>query len=297
MISDTVTVKAGAAWGSASFNLARFYGVNAHVLKAVTPASGGLNGLSMVKVFNYNVGVPSSWPGPPPGQNQPVPAGANALVCFLPPPAQLLAGQLDGQLRAFLSGAAPGSWLTANQEANDPSNQFWSQPGVSKPSDLQNVHGYLRDFCAKWAPQVVYGQDFGSSPIYGAGQDCTQYTVPGLGFYSFDAYDRPTQNASGQWVSKFTAAQVFAGMDQIRAKFPDANLAVTETNTQRVTLDPESAGQWFLDVATVAENHGCIAYLTWWGPPGTSNPDWQKIEFTAGAPYVAALNQIAGQFS
>lgn len=297
MIAYTVTVRAGAAWSRASFNTARFYGVNAHVLKAVTPASGGLSGINFVKVFNYNVGVPSSWPGPPPGQNQPVPGPDGALVCFLPPPGPLLAGQLDGQLRAFLAGAQPGTWLTAWQEGNDPSNGFWSQPGASRPSDLANVHAYLRDFCAAHAPQVAYGQDFGSSPIYGAGQDCTKYTVPGLAWYSFDGYDRPAQDASGQWVSRFTAAEVFAGMGQIRAKWPKANLAVTETNTQRVTEDPASAGQWFLDVAQVAKQHDCLLFCTWWGPVGTSNPEWQKIQFTPGAPYVSALNQIATQFA
>jgi hypothetical protein len=155
------------------------------------------------------------------------------------------------------------------------------------------MHAYLRDFCAKNAPHVLYGADIGSSPIYGAGQDCTQYVPPGLAWYSFDGYDRPKQDATGKWVSKYTAAQVFAGLGQIRAKWPAAPVAITETNTQRVTLDPASAGAWFTGVYAVAKQYQCVTYATWWGPPGTSNTDWQKIQFSAGAPYVSALNAIA----
>lgn len=284
-IRDRVTGRTAAV--SAPFSVRRLYGVNAHVLGTVTPS---LTGISFAKMFAYDVGVPASWPGTP---QQAVPPGARSLVCFLPPPAALLAGLLDTQLAAWLAGAPHGTWVTAWQEANDPSNPIWQQPGVATPADVGAVHAYLRDWCAGNAPHVVYGQDFGSSPIYSAGQDCTAYTVPGLRFYSFDGYDRPKLDSSGRWVSPYTAAQVFAGFGQIRAKWPQAALAVTETNTQRVTKDPASAGAWFEAVYAVAQQYGCALWCTWWGPPGTSNPDWQKIEFTAGAPYVSVLNGIA----
>jgi hypothetical protein len=70
-------------------------------------------------------------------------------------------------------------------------------------------------------------------------------------------------------------------------------VAITETNTQRVTEDPASAGDWFAAAYNVATHYGCSVYATWWGPPATTNPDWQKIQFTPGAPYVASLNAIA----
>jgi hypothetical protein len=290
MATTAITVTAGTATATASLKVCRLYGVNAHVISAVTPA---LSGVSFVKLFNYAPGVPASWPGPPASQNQPVPAGARVLVCFMPSPTDLLAGKLDAQLTAWLAGAPAGAWLTAFQESNDPSNGIWSLPGIKTPADVASVHAYMRDFCAAHAPHVVYGQDFGSSPVYGAGQDCTAYTVPNLGFYSFDGYDRPAQNAAGQWVSKYSAAQVFAGLGQIRAKWPNALLAITETNTHRVTQDPSTAGQWFTDVYAVAKSYKCVAFSTWWGPPGTTEAEWKLIEFSAGAPYVSALNQIA----
>jgi hypothetical protein len=292
MTANQVTVTAGNATATGSFSVRRGYGVNAHVISA-TAVKGGLTGITFVKLFNYTPGVPTSWPGPPASQNQPVPAGAQVLVCFMPPPADLLAGKLDAQLKTWLAQAPAGAWLCAWQEGNDPSNPIWQQPGITKPADVAAVHGYLRNCCAAHAPQVVYGQDFGSSPIYGAGQDCTAYTVPNLGFYSFDGYDRPAKNSAGVWVSKYSAAQVFAGLGQIKAKWPNARVAITETNTQRVTEDPASAGAWFTDVYAVACKYGCSVYATWWGPPSSANPDWQKIEFTPGAPYVSALNAIA----
>ncbi len=272
---------------SVPFSVRRMYGTNAHVLSTVTPS---LTGITAVKMFVYNMGVPTSWPGTP---QQPAPAGAHTLVCFLPPPADLLAGRLDAQLRAWLTGAPRGTWVTAWQEANDRSNPFWAQPGVTGPATLASVHAYLRDFCAANAPHIVYGQDFGSYPVYTQGQDCTTYTCPALGFYSFDGYDRPAQDPSGRWVSPYTAAQVFAGLGQIKDRWPAATVAITETNTQRVTEDPASAGQWFQAVYQVAQQYHCVLFCTWWGPPGTTNTDWQKIEFTATAPYVATLNQIA----
>src|SRR5690348_14810096 len=108
MTAYPVTVTAGTATATASLSVRRAFGVNAHVLTTVT-AKGGLTGISAVKVFNYTPGVPATWPGPPASQNQPVPAGAQAVVCFMPPLQDLLAGNLDGQLRAWLAQAPPGA--------------------------------------------------------------------------------------------------------------------------------------------------------------------------------------------
>lgn len=291
MTAYPITVTAGGATAKASFSVRRGYGVNAHVY-TTTSAKGGLTGVSFVKVFNYTPGVPSSWPGPPAGQNQPVPPGAQVLVCFMPPLADLLAGKLDAQLKAWLAQAPAGSWVTAYQESNDPSNGFWQQAGASQGS-LLAMHTYLQDFCAASAPHVSYGADIGSSPIYGAGQDCTAWVPAGLGWYSFDGYDRPVKDSSGVWVSKYTAAQVFAGIGQVKAKWPDARVAITETNTYRVTQDPASAGAWFTAAYEVGKQYGCSVFSTWWGPANTTNADWKLITFEAGAPYVAALNAIA----
>ena len=92
-------------------------------------------------------------------------------------------------------------------------------------------------------------------------------------------------------------AEVFAGFAQIRAKWPAAPLAVTETNTQRVTQDPTSAGAWFDAAYAVAKQYGCLLFCSWWGPPASTDPNWKLIEFSAGAPYVGAINKIAADIA
>src|SRR5262249_53384721 len=90
--------------------------------------------------YNY---IPQHWP--------PGPTVSHAPVPLRPGPADLLAGKLDRQIRAFLATAPPGSDLTTWHEAGN----LAGYPGYLTPATMRRVHTHMHRLCQR--TNVRYG--------------------------------------------------------------------------------------------------------------------------------------------
>lgn len=270
-VTVTDPASGGSATATATCSVRIPFGVNTAAYGIVSPS---LSGVSFTKSFadtGLTNGVPAKWPGNP---KYSLPAGTTTLACFRPDPQMTISGQLDSLLTAFIKQAPAGSWLTAWQEANDPGNSYWSQPGASV-SQLVTMHAYLHALVKKTSPAVLYGEDLGTYPVYAQGQDITSYTCPGLDWYSLDGYDPK---------GTFTPEAVFGKAWQgILAAAPGARPAITETNSADTT------GAWFTACwEWLSANRG-VLFSTFWNGPA------QKYLYDPSAGYVAALQAISDE--
>jgi hypothetical protein len=125
---------------------------------------------------SLNGPIPAAWPT--------TPAGVTGFYTIYPNPDQLLAGQLDDTLRAFIGSAPPqGGVLTAYAEADGdaPNGGQFAPLGLTK-AKLAQVHDYLQALCR--GSRVRYG-----AVVCGTGLDQVLFCPPGLDFYALDWYD------------------------------------------------------------------------------------------------------------
>ena len=116
---------------------------------------------------SVNGPIPAAWPT--------TPAGVTGFYTIYPNPGQLLAGQLDQALRAFIDSApTQGGVLTAYAEADgDAANGGQFAPlGLTRARLLQ-VHAHLQALCR--GSRVKYG-----AVICGTGLDQVLFCPPGL---------------------------------------------------------------------------------------------------------------------
>jgi hypothetical protein len=172
---------------------------------------------------SVNGPIPAAWPT--------TPAGVTGFYTIYPNPDQLLAGQLDETLCAFI-GSAPsqGGVLTAYAEADGDAAQSgqFAPLGLTKAKLLQ-VHTYLLALCR--GSRVKYG-----AVICGTGLDQVLFCPPGLDFYALDWYDNwnpPPIRALNAWREN---------LEQHVQKSP--MLAIAETNSNV----PAHRPSWFATV-------------------------------------------------
>ena len=132
---------------------------------------------------SINGPIPAAWPT--------LPAGKVGFYTIYPNPTQLLAGDLDAQLKAFI-GSAPeqGGVLTAYAEADasyGEGGQF-AAVGLTQAT-LCRVHAHLQALCK--GTRVKYGAVF-----CGVGPESVAFAIPGLDFYALDWYDTWSRRCS-----------------------------------------------------------------------------------------------------
>jgi hypothetical protein len=222
---------------------------------------------------SVNGPIPAAWPT--------TPAGVTGFYTIYPNPDQLLAGQLDETLRAFIGSAPPqGGVLTGYAEADgDVANggQFASL-GLTKAKLLQ-VHAHLQALCR--GSRVKYG-----AVVCGTGLDQVLFCPPGLDFYALDWYDNwnpPLIRALNAWRENL-----------VQHVQESPVLAIAETNSNV----PAQRPSWFATVygwlaGYSAENGGrALGYWSYWrtdaGVGSLSGP-WLPDD----AATIAALTRIA----
>jgi hypothetical protein len=197
---------------------------------------------------SVNGPIPATWPA--------LPAGKVGFYTIYPNPAQLLAGQLDAQLNAFIASApVQGGVLTAYAEADaSPGAGGQFAPAGLAQDTLFRVHAHLHALCA--GSRVKYGAVF-----CGVTPQSVGFAVPGLDFYALDWYDtwEPSLfEALNQWRVSVCAIQ------------PSPVLAIAETNSKVPARRP----YWFSAVFSwlksyQLETHGLtLGYWTYWNPTG-----------------------------
>ena len=197
---------------------------------------------------SINGQIPPAWPT--------LPAGKVGFYTIYPNPTQLLSGQLDAQLKAFI-GSAPeqGGVLTAYAEADASygSGGQFAAVGLTQAT-LYRVHAHLQALCV--GTRVQYGAVFcGVTPASVA------FAIPGLDFYALDWYDTwnpPLFEALEQWSSNVSALQ------------PSPMLAIAETNSNAEARRPYwfSAVFGWLKSYQLAHPGRALGYWSYWADGG-----------------------------
>jgi hypothetical protein len=192
--------------------------------------------------------IPAAWPT--------LPAGKVGFYTIYPNPTQLLAGELDTQLKAFIGSVpAQGGVLTAYAEADadyGKGGQF--APAGLTQDLLYQVHAHLHNLC-KGTP-VKYGAVF-----CGVTQQNVAFAIPGLDFYALDWYDSWTPvlfEGLNEWAENVAALQ------------PYPVLAIAETNSNVEARRPF----WFSSVYgwlrsyQVAHPDEVLGFWSYWNQAG-----------------------------
>jgi len=215
--------------------------------------------------------IPERWPS--------LPAGVAGFYTLYPNPDELLAGKLDGRLRAYLAGAQPGSMLTAYAEADGdrPAGGNFAALGLTQ-AKLRDVHAHMQALCAD--TQVRYG-----SVTCGFDAAAPGWSAPGLDFYGLDIYEPcppGIMNALNEWRANVSALQ------------PDPVLCIAETNTAAPARRPF----WFSAIfgwlkAYEQTGGGVAAMCTYWNPNGPLSGPWLPGD-EATVQALSLIGQAAG---
>jgi len=217
---------------------------------------------------SVNGPIPATWPT--------LPAGKVGFYTIYPNPPQLLAGDLDTQLKAFIASAPEqGGVLTAYAEADASpraGGQF-SPLGLTQDI-LYRVHEHLQNLCK--GSRVKYGAVFcGCSP------ESVAFAIPGLDFYALDWYDTwqpPVFDALNQWAQSVSALQ------------PYPVLAIAETNSNVQARRPYwfTAVYGWLKSYQVAHPDEVLGYWSYWHQGGPLSGPWVPDDTAT----IAALTSI-----
>jgi hypothetical protein len=212
--------------------------------------------------------IPATWPA--------LPAGKTGFYTIYPNPTQLLAGQLDAQLRAFIDSApAQGGVLTAYAEADaSPGAGGQFAPLGLTQAILGQVHAHLQALCR--GSRVKYGAVF-----CGVTPESVAFAIPGLDFYALDWYDTwkpPLFEALNQWQSSVSAIQ------------PSPVLAIAETNSNVPARRPYwfSAVFGWLKGYQLANEGRVLGYWSYWNPTGPLSGPWLPADTAT----IAALDSM-----
>lgn len=211
-------------------------GVN---LDAWPDVSASVAGLTGVRAYHQPAdGVPAEWRGD-------LPARAVPVVSLRPNPYDLLAGEYDADLPAFLASAPPSArvelWHACNALDQDEAARYHVTPRL-----LVAASAYVRAVARDVAPGVLVGQGFATYPVWRRGQDLTPWVCPGLDWYGLDGYQGHDEDR--------TPASVFGpAIDQARSAGATGPLLITETNS---SVDQAA---WF---------DACLYYAAWQGMAG-----------------------------
>jgi hypothetical protein len=237
-------------------------GSNSNVFDAMREA--GINaGTFRAYRDQYNF-VPTVWPAKESVPDAPV------TLSIRPVPEDLLAGRLDGPLRAFIAAAPPGVKLSAWHEASN----LPGYPDFVTAAAMSAVHGYMQELCR--GSQVRYG-----SIICAVPSETTAWMGTGLDWYGLDIYDFDEGQFREAPDGPISADRLFARL----AGRDDPDIDICETNCPR----PEYRADWFALVAEWLSGRGGGRLQTFWNPTGPLSGPWRPEDGKT----IRALRSIA----
>lgn len=248
-------------------------GSNSNVFDAMREA--GINaGTFRAYRDQYNF-VPTVWPAKESVPDAPV------TLSIRPVPEDLLAGRLDGPLRAFIAAAPPGVKLSAWHEASN----LPGYPDFVTAASMSAVHGYMQELCR--GSQVRYG-----SIICAVPSETTAWMGTGLDWYGLDIYDFDEGQFREAPDGPISAARLFARLDDMLSTCQeltgrdDPDIDICETNCPR----PAYRADWFALVAQWLSGRGGGRLQTFWNPAGPLSGPWRPEDGKT----IRALRSIAG---
>lgn len=217
--------------------------------------------------YNY---VPRHWP--------PGPTVSRALVSIRPVPADLLAGRLDHQIRAFLATAPPGSDLTTWHEAGN----LAGYPAYITPATMRRVHRHMQRLCQR--TNVRYGPILCMPP-----SSMPPWLVHGMDWYGLDIYDWPQfhfphgpLDVHGRLYTRLN--QWHKVIQKVTGRRHPV-LSICETNSRH----PAHRAKWFSALAHWLSHNGGRSLLTYWSASPHAVGPWLPRDRTA----IAALRHAA----
>jgi hypothetical protein len=249
-------------------------------VKAMVP------GLAGRRVYRDDGTLPQLWPGTQQGSEWNWWPGQRVVFSVRPDPAELAAGQLDAQVRAFVATAPPGSCLTSYHEAGS-LDHGRAYADLSKQT-ICDVHVRMHELCRD--SNVAYGTITCGPPAY------MYQWVPGPGYpmdwYGVDIWDGPNwrANASAPLNVPALHARLEQNLQYAQERSGQAHpvLHVPETNSQYPAMRPgwmECIGEW------MSRNGGQLM-CTHWAADGPLSGD-----FPAGdTALITALNSIVTEY-
>jgi hypothetical protein len=216
----------------------------------------------------YNF-IPTVWP-----MKAAVP-DARVTLSIRPIPDDLLAGRLDGRLRAFIAAAAPGSKLSAWHEASN----LPGYPDFVNAASMSAVHQYMQDLCR--GSNVRYG-----SIICAVPSATKAWMGTGLDWYGLDVYDFGEGQFRTGPDERISREKLFARLDDMLdtcrelAGVQSPEIDICETNSPRRRHRQE----WFALLAEWLEGNGGGRLQTFWNPSGSLSGPWLPDDLeTTGA--------------
>jgi hypothetical protein len=233
------------------------FGSNSKVFDAMNEA-----GIS-VQTFRayrdqYNF-VPTVWPA-----KESVP-DASVTLSIRPVPADLLAGRLDAQLKAFIASAPPGVKLSAWHEASN----LPGYPDYVGAGSMSAVHEYMQELCR--GSNVRYG-----SIICAVPSATKAWMGTNLDWYGLDIYDFGEGQFRNGWNGEISRTKLFARLDDMLDTCRELTgrdspeIDICETNSPR----PGYRADWFALLAEWLYSNGGRCLQTFWNPSGPLSGPW-----------------------
>jgi hypothetical protein len=222
----------------------------------------------------YNF-VPAAWPAK---QSAP---DARVTLSIRPVPADLLAGRLDGPLRALIASAPPGVRLSAWHEASN----LEGYPDFVSAASMSAVHAYLQELCR--GSQVRYG-----SIICAVPSETKAWMGTGLDWYGLDIYDFDEGQFREAPDGGISRARLFARLDDMLGTCRELTgrdapqIDICETNCPRRAYRAD----WFALLAEWLAGRGGGRLQTFWNPSGPASGPWLPHDGQT----IRALRSIAG---
>lgn len=221
--------------------------------------------ISLMTAYRYYFqpadGIPARWPS--------LPAGVTGIVSLKPNHTNLFAGTLTDAWHAFCATAPEGSLVTFDHECNR----------TEDAATVQQLHTWLRDNApANVRPGAIYS---GYKPQHG--QDLTPFIVPGLSWYTTDAYnvDSPAQTPRDVIGPSYDAIRAVVGAS--------VDVGITETNSLF-----DVAG-WLTSAFNWAVSKDAFCFLPFFNsPPSDPNPYLYSSDY---APELVAIATTAAETS
>ncbi|HKR70543.1 MAG TPA: hypothetical protein VJT16_17015 [Streptosporangiaceae bacterium] len=206
----------------------------------------------------YNF-IPTEWPA-----KEDVPE-ARVTLSIRPVPADLLAGRLDDELRAFIAAAPPGVKLSAWHEASN----LGTYPDYINAETMSAVHEYMQALCR--GSNARYG-----SIICAVPSATKEWMGTNLDWYGLDVYDFGEGQFREWWGGGLNKSKLFARLDDMLDTCRDLtgrdspDIDICETNSPR----QGHRAEWFELVAEWLDSHGGGRLQGFWKPDGPLSGPW-----------------------
>ena len=224
-----------------------------------------------------------------------------AAVSFRPALYELIQGNMDSDLQAFLTGApaapaAPslvGMWHEASSQGpNKAYAPYFSSLDQGFPGQggaaglLTKAQSYVQKKAQAWNANVKVGaiEVNQATSDTNAWNNLSQWMAPGLDFYATDTYD-------GKDGTSVPADLMNAFQYVANRLGPNAAVGVTETNSRF----PGRRPYWFTAMWSWLVSNGYTSnstcYLTFWNPTGQESGDWIADDWATIDAFYAIFQQ------